>query len=618
VPEAGYNAFNSWLENLRDNSISKQRFWGTPIPIWRNVDDPKDYIVVGSSAELAELAGIPQPEDLHIPTVDKIIIRRKGKDGKVHEYKRIPDVLDVWVDAGTVSWNCLHFPGRHDLFREWYPAAFILEGKDQIRGWFNLLHLESMVTLEQPAFKAVYMHGYINDAQGRKMSKSLGNYILPDEVTQKYGVDATRYYMVGAANPGLDMNYNFDDLDAKFKNLLVYWNMHKYVLELCELNDITPLPVRELQSKELLGPEEQYLLSRLNTATKQMTERFDVYALNELPGFVEEFLLDMSRTYIQLIRDKASAGTDDEKLAVASCLFDALLQSMTLFAPIAPYFAEGIYQNMRQAFPQICKEESVHLRHWPKADEAFIDAQLEEDFVVAKDLIAAILAARDKAQLGVRWPVKEVRVDCTPAQAEALERMRDLITTQTNVKELKFEPIDVSFTVEPNTKTIGKEFGKETQAVMKLIEAHQRELAQMLKERKEHAVIDNKTIKVEHLNVTRHVPDNYQSGEGNLVRAYLSTVRTPELEREGYAREIIRRIQQLRKNAGLVKSDRISVEITAADELLRGAITEHCSAIAERTGAAKLELVDTLSQRFEHTSQEKIKGISFMLGFEKL
>lgn len=607
VPEAAYNAFNSWLENLRDNSISKQRYWGTPIPIWRNINDPSDFIIVGSAKELVELAGLDKiPDDLHKPTVDNIIIKRK-KDGKMHEYKRIPDVLDVWVDAGTVSWNCLYYPLRKDLFEKWFPADFILEGKDQIRGWFNLLHLASMIALDRPAFKAVYMHGFINDAQGRKMSKSLGNYILPTEVTQKYGVDAVRYYMIGAANPGFDMNYNFDDLDAKFKNLLVYWNMHKYTIELAQLNDITPTEPEEI------GTEERYLLSKLHSTIKKVTQKFDTYQLNEIPLLIENFLLEMSRTYIQLIRDKASAGTDSEKAAVVHTLFKGLTDAMTLFAPLAPYFTEQVYKHMAEIAPYL-KEESIHLRAWPVANDDMIDEQLEQDFVVARDAIAAVLAARDKAQLGVRWPVKEVRFDCTTSQRDAIKRLADLIKVQTNIKEISFEDVAIQFTIAPNTKTLGKEFGKETQHVMKLIEEHQEELSEMLQQKKEHAVIDNKTIKAEHLDITRKLPDKYQAGEGNSLRAYLDTTRTPELEREGFAREVIRRIQQLRKNAGLVKSNRIHVEIVA-DQVLAAAIKEHTPAIAERTGADKLSVVHTISQHYEHTSKEQIKGANMLVGF---
>jgi len=190
VPKAGYNAFNAWLENLRDNSISKQRYWGTPIPIWRNVEDANDHIVIGSIKELEELSG-KKVDEPHIPWIDDIVIEKDGKT-----YKRVPDILDVWVDAGTASWNSLNYPDREDYFKKYFPPDFILEGKDQIRGWFNLLHVASKIALNKKSFNACYMHGFINDAMGRKMSKSLGNYILPDEVIEKYGSDSLRYYMI--------------------------------------------------------------------------------------------------------------------------------------------------------------------------------------------------------------------------------------------------------------------------------------------------------------------------------------------------------------------------------------------------------------------------------------
>ena len=228
VPQAAFNAFDSWLKNLRDNSITKQRFWGTPLPVWR-CEECKKYDVIGSAKELEKLSG-KKPEDLHKPWIDQITI--PCECGK--EKKRIPDIIDVWVDAGTVSWNCLDYPGREDLFKELFPADFILEGKDQIRGWFNLLMVASMLAFDKPPFKSVYMHGFVQDAQGRKMSKSLGNYILPEEVVKEYGVDTLRYYMISGANPGIDINYNFDDVKLKHKNMFVFWNLHNFLIDMAK------------------------------------------------------------------------------------------------------------------------------------------------------------------------------------------------------------------------------------------------------------------------------------------------------------------------------------------------------------------------------------------------
>ena len=277
VPEAAYNAFNSWLENLRDNSISKQRYWGTPVPIWRNVNDKDDYFVVGSIDELEKISDA-KVEEPHIPWIDRIEVR---KDGKL--YRRVSDILDVWVDAGTASWNSLNFPHNRDNLK-FFPADFILEGKDQIRGWFNLLHVASMIAFGKKSFNAAYMHGFINDAMGRKMSKSLGNYILPEEVISKYGADTLRYYMVTGASPGLDLNYNFDDMKVKYRNLTVLWNLHNYLIDLARTAELNP---KELDMSNA-STEEKYIFSKLNSAIRKVTKLYDEYRLNEAPLVVEE------------------------------------------------------------------------------------------------------------------------------------------------------------------------------------------------------------------------------------------------------------------------------------------------------------------------------------------
>ncbi|MEK6868663.1 MAG: class I tRNA ligase family protein, partial [Nanoarchaeota archaeon] len=306
VPKAGYNAFNSWLENLRDNSISKQRYWGTPVPIWRNAENPDDYIVIGSIKELEELSG-KKVEEPHIPWIDEIEIKKDGKT-----YKRVPDVLDVWVDAGTVSWNSLDFPHNEDNLKKFFPADFILEGKDQIRGWFNLLHVASMLSMGKRSFDAAYMHGFINDAMGRKMSKSLGNYILPEEVISKYGSDTLRCYMISGANPGLDLNYNFDDMKVKYRNLTVLWNLHNYIIDLAKNSDTNPAELKI--RKDRFSLEENYIFSKLNSTIRKATKTFDEYKLNEIPTLVEDLFLKLSRTYIQLTRDKSSG--EDKKVVL--------------------------------------------------------------------------------------------------------------------------------------------------------------------------------------------------------------------------------------------------------------------------------------------------------------
>ncbi|MFW6282910.1 MAG: isoleucine--tRNA ligase, partial [Minisyncoccales bacterium] len=438
VPETAFNAFDSWLKNLRDNSISKQRFWGTPIPVWVNEKDDSDFIVVGSSDELEELSG-QKVDDLHIPTVDKIKIEKEGKI-----YKRIPDILDVWVDAGTVSWNCLYYPKQKDKFEKLFPADFILEGKDQIRGWFNLLMVASTIALDKPSFKNVYMHGFVQDAQGRKMSKSLGNYILPSEVIEKYGSETLRYYMIGGANPGLDINYNFDDMVVETRNLGVLSNVVKF---LTNLSDTVP-------KNPKLGIEEKYILSKLNSTIKIVTEKFDLYKINEIPQIIEDLYLELSRTYIQFVREKINSGTKEEKEACVYTIFKVIFETLKLFAPICPMITEDLYLKLKENFS--LEKESIHLYDYPKVDENLLDNELEKEIGIIKNIIAAGLNAREKISLGVRWPLPEIVIETKDDNVfKAIKNYSDLIKNQLNIENISLEKLEMKINVKPNYKKIG-------------------------------------------------------------------------------------------------------------------------------------------------------------------
>jgi len=351
---AGNKQFDSWLDNLRDNSITRQRYWGCPAPIWK-CDKCDKYEVIGSVKELEQKSKQKAPDDLHIPYIDKIKLPCSCS-GTMH---RIEDILDVWVDAGTTSWTCLDYPQKEDLFKKLWPADFILEGKDQIRGWFNLLFVASMVSMNKPSYKAVYMHGFVNDAKGRKMSKSVGNYILPEEVINKYGSDTLRYYAIGGANPGVDLNYNFDDMKLKHRNLMVLWNIHKFLIDLSKELKKNPAKLDDTIMQDIFSLEEKYIISKLNSTIENVTDLFNNYQLNEVPLAVEGLFLELSRTYIQLVRDKAAIGEKNEKEVVLYTVYKVLMECIKLLAPVTPFITEAIYQNFRQEFN--LKQESLHL-----------------------------------------------------------------------------------------------------------------------------------------------------------------------------------------------------------------------------------------------------------------
>lgn len=613
VPQAGYNAFNSWLENLRDNSISKQRYWGTPVPIWRNEENENDYIVIGSVKELEELSG-KKVDEPHIPWIDRIVIEKNGK-----KYKRVPDILDVWVDAGTASWNSLNFPQNKENLKRYFPADFILEGKDQIRGWFNLLHVASMIAFGRKSFDAVYMHGFINDAMGRKMSKSLGNYILPEEVVEKYGADTLRYYMITGANPGLDLNYNFEDMKVKYRNLTVLWNIHNYLIDLARNSDLNPKDIK-IEARDM-STEEKYIFSKLNSAIRKVTKLYDEYKLNEAPLVVEDLFLALSRAYIQLTREKST----DEKArkVVLRTVYDIFMETLKLFSPAAPFITEAMYLNLKREFS--LEEESIHLFEWPKYNEKLIDHDLENDMDTISDVTQSILSLREKINMGQRWPLQEaVVVTKDDKTIKAVEGLKNIIKKQTNVKEIDIQQSlpGIKTTIKADYSQLGPDFGKKAPEIIAKLMAESPEtvLEHIEKEGKFPLKVGKEKVNIvkEHLIVTRKVPEHYVENPFKSGFVYLNREVDEELEAEGFARELMRRVQALRKAAGLQKKDRITLFVKTDVELAKILNVFH-ETIKEKVGAEHMTISElNPNKKHEFTSREKVRDRKFELFLEKV
>jgi isoleucyl-tRNA synthetase len=493
VPKSAGESYGRWAENLRDNGVTRQRYWGCPVPIWINENDSEDYLVVGGVGELEKLSGRKfTDETIHRPWIDEIIIEKKGK-----KYKRLQDVADVWIDSGTASWNCLYNDPK--LIEKYFPADLVLEATEQTKLWFSLLQICSAVVFGKSCYQNAYTHGMMLDFQGVKMSKSLGNIISPYEVIDKYSVDIFRNYTTGVA-AGENISFNWEDIKVKQRNLMMLANVANYILDL----------ERQKPEKGKIGIEEKWILSKYNSALKKATKLLDEYRLDETIQVIEDLYISLSRDYIKYIREKAG-----ENSAVLETVKEVYLGVLKMFSPVIPFVTEHLWKQMGQ------KEESVHLCEWPRFDEKRINKKLEKQFDVAMKVIEKGMAERDKIGIGLRWPLSKAVVKSSLKLDSTLE---ELVKGQLNVKTLKVEEV-----------------------------------------------------------------------KDNEIKIELDILMTPELEAEGYSRELARKIQAERKNAGMKKGDIISLEIFA-DDRLKKMFESHLGFLKERTNSEVVKFVDKIGK----------------------
>jgi len=598
VPESGSKRFDEWIENLKDNGITRQRYWGTPAPIWQ-CDKCSNYEVFGSIKELEAKAKVPA--DLHKPYIDEVEYDCYCS-GKM---KRIPDILDVWLDAGTASWNCLNYPKEQHYF-EMFPADFILEATEQVRLWFSMLMICSVLAMDKLSFLNVYMHGMVLDFKGLKMSKSLGNIVSPEEVFNVYGVDSFRFYTI-SNNAGIDLNYNEEDLKVKLRNLMVLWNLGNYLLD---LNG-------NLKNNIKLDVEEKYIISKLNSTIKKCTEHADKYEIEYVPGLVEELFLELSRTYIQLTREKIQKKKD----LVFNTIYEVLINALKLLAPICPFITEKIYLNIKDKFK--LDEESIHHLKWPEYCPEKIDEKLENDMLIAKQLIQSILSAREKAKMGIRWPLKEVIVSAKDKDTiDSIKKLEDLIKVQTNIKEVSFDEVKFKTEVKIDYSKIQPDFKKDSPGVIAHLASHSASaiLEHIEKEGKYSFRHDGKKFDIvkEHLIVRKEMPFNLVEAAFKDGFVYLNKEINEELEAEGYARELMRRIQALRKKNGFNKGDRITLFIKTDSDIIK-MLAKWDVIIAEKVGADKIKISELPSSRiYKNRELENIRGTDFEIMFNKV
>ncbi|MCB0211814.1 MAG: isoleucine--tRNA ligase [Anaerolineae bacterium] len=583
-PHVKNGAFGNWLEGARDWAISRNRFWGAPIPVWRcTADDCTAEVVVGSVDELKALSGIEELTDLHSHYVDKITFPCADCGA---EMRRIPEVLDCWFESGSMPYGQIHYPFENkDWFQENFPADFIVEYIGQTRGWFYTLVVLSAALFNCPPFKNAIAHGILLGEDGRKMSKRLRNYPDVDETIAKYGADALRLYLMGhPVIDGNDSSIEGAGISEMLRRFVIpVWNAFSFLTRYAEIDQWQPVTgfadapdVTEPTFSDL----DRWIRSRTYALTYEVDEALSGYRLREAVGRLLDYIDDLNNWYIRRSRDRFwQAEKDGDKLAAYQTLHEVMVLLCQVASPLAPFFTELMYKNLTG-------NESVHLTDWPMPDKSVIDEELNAKMAEVRQIASLGLAARAKVNIKVRQPLSKVTVrnnhQLGPVDIE-------LIKDELNVKAVELRD-DVSEYTEaiakPNARVIGPQFGKETPQIMKAVKSNNFEA--LPDGSYKVAGNDAWILDADVINVHFEGKDGFACETLRDLVVVLDVHVTPELEREGLARDLVRQVQTLRKEADYKLDDRITVGFMTSDESLQAIINEFGAYIRSETLAKSL------------------------------
>ena len=601
IPENARKRFGNFVEDSPDWCISRQNYWGVPIPIWVN-DETGEKEVIGSFEELEEKVGdLPEDFDPHKHVVDELTWQ--GENGGT--FRRVNDILDVWFDSGSAPFASVHYPFEEEPFNSLWPMDFITEASDQIRGWFYSLMFCGILGFDEAPYEKVLFQGHVLDPEGKKMSKSLGNVIDPVKQIEKYGSDLPRYYSLHVASPWEQTKYDEKEIENEIYRLFsVYWNTVEFAKSY-------KLPEWKLHEEKFdldeLNPEDRWILSKVNRLVRFAESKYEECLYHKLTREIEEFILnDLSRWYVKLIRGRAKS---EDKKALWT-LIRVIKKLNLVLAPLVPYITEEIYQKN---FKDNYGKESVHMLDFPEVEENSIENSLEKSMQVVRDLVNEIVSVREKNNYKLRWPLHKAIISVEEETEEKIRDLEGIVKRMANVKSMEYGEADTELEVEPDYSSLGPKYKDNAEEVARLIEEMENEEIEVLNDVGE-VSLDDYLIEKEDVKIREKAVKNLEGGDFKTGKIFINTKMTQEIEDEALVRELIREVQQTRKEKGLDVKDEIELFLESEEDRTEKVLQESEDQLEDNINTRTIVIGEVGG---DTRGELEFKGTHIKFGFSK-